>query len=255
MLRISEPSYNSLVEANALVWTENTETDFGKSAPRYYTDKLLLDEAQTELVIALSAYKIYRYVNEVKDLYLSPSGIIFPTQLNKELPKYQDIIQGERRRTIFYDRYDRETKSYLEPIIKLDYAYKRDKQGLVTEKIRTISWMLENGKWSKKTQTDVIPYVKEEDRLNEIERRRANIIRELKGLAKKFSTPKLNLEERIPEIFEKYQLEKGMYVDAGSSRFRDAIAKDKEKWLDKTIKVTGNSSREVLYSYLSIGVI
>lgn len=204
-------------------------------------------------------FKIYRYREPwqlPQSLDVHPGSIIFDEgkDLTKRLPKYSTIYLGERRKSVYYDRYDKDTQQYAEPIVQVVYGFKRDEKGLVTEKVRNIQWYLESGNLSPDGQLDIIPITEDATKLKEIERRRSNLINELKGLAKKFSTDELNLEIKIPEIFEKYQLEKGMYVDAGSARFRDAIASDNTDWLDETIVATGNTSRQVLTQYLSIGL-
>ena len=164
-------------------------------------------------------YKIYRYREPWQlptNLDLHPGSIIFPEQLNKNLPKEPNIYLGERRQTIYYDRY--EDGQYQDPIIKIAYAFKRDDTGLVFEKIKTIVWCLESGKWSSQTQQDSIPVVSESVKLQEIKRRRSNIIDELKGLAKKFSTAEIPLEAKILEVFEENQLLINSYIDAGSAQ-------------------------------------
>lgn len=200
-------------------------------------------------------YKIYNYVNpenQPLSLSLHPGHIIFPDQLNKNLPKKSEIILGERRRSVYYDRV--EDGKYIEPIIKIAYAFKRDESGLVYEKVRTIAWILESGKWSNELQTDIIPIISDAEKLTEIKRRRYNVVTELKGLAKKYSTPEFNLEGKTLEIFENYQLFVNSYIDAGSAKLRDAIAEDNADWLDVTNPATNNTPREIFNQYFSIGL-
>lgn len=201
-------------------------------------------------------FKIYRYIN-LEHLPISraehPGHIIFPEQLNRNLPRRADIIFGERRRSVYYASV--EDGEYIEPIIKIDYAFRRDEIGLLYEKLRTISWMLESDKWSHEVQTDVIPVLSDAEKLLEIKRRRYNVVTELKGLAKRFSTKEFNLEGKTLEIFEKYQLLVNSYVDAGSALLRDAISSYDADWLDKVNPTTGNTPREVFYKYFSIGVL
>lgn len=201
-------------------------------------------------------YKIYRYIDpedQPQNLSKHPGSIIFPDQLNRNLPKRTDIILGERRRTTYFDRY--ENDQFIEPIIEINYHFERDQQGLVFEKMRSIAWMLESEAWSEETQVDYIPVVGAAEKLAEIKRRRYNIISELKGLAKKFSTAENQLERRILEIFEENQLLINTYIDAGSSKFRNAIQNSDQAWLDVVIPATGNKSRDVLTQYLSIGLV
>ena len=193
-------------------------------------------------------YKIYRYVapeNQPATPSYHPGSIIFPDQLTQHLPKVQNIILGERRRSVYYDRFT--DGEYTEPIVKIDYAFKRHKNGLAYSKIRTVSWMLESDRYSSDVQTDFIP-INESQSLAEIKRRRYNITIELKGLAKKFG-----LEDRTLEIFEKYQLLVNSYIDAGSSRLRNAIGSDSANWLDERNSTTNNTPREVFQKYFSIG--
>lgn len=200
-------------------------------------------------------YKIYRYVGLSMGSHCPsthPGHIIFPDQLNTNLPKKSDIIYGERRRSVYYDRV--EDKQYIEPIIKIDYAFKRDEMGLVYKKLRTISWMLESDKWSTEVQTDVIPVISEASKLLEIKRRRYNVVTELKGLAKKYSTEQFNLEGKTLEIFEEFQLYVNSYIDAGSAKLRNAIAQYDADWLDAVNPETGNKPRDIFLKYFSIGL-
>lgn len=201
-------------------------------------------------------YKIYNYVNpenQPLSRSLHPGHIIFPEALNRNLPKKSEIILGERRRSVYCDRV--ENGEYIEPIIKIAYAFKRDEMGLVYEKVRTIAWMLESDKWSRDVQSDIIPIISDAEKLTEIKRRRYNVVTELKGLAKQYSTPEFNLEGKTLEIFENYQLEVNSYIDAGSAKLRDAIASDNAGWLDIKNPATNNTPREVFYKYFSIGVL
>lgn len=200
-------------------------------------------------------YKIYRYVapeNLPASLTLSPKNIIFPQQLDRNLPKKPPkIVYGERVQSVYCDRY--EGGEFHEPIIKVDYQFFRDESGFVQQKQRTISWMLESGEWSSNTKADLIPIAGELAQLAEIKRRRSNIVDELKSLAKKYSTEQIPLTDKIREVFEANQVLINSYIDAGSPQFRDAIASSKESWLDVVVPATGNSSREVLLDYLLIG--
>lgn len=200
-------------------------------------------------------YKIYRYRQPWQlppSLDIHPGDIIFPEQLNRDLPKQTIIELGERRQSIYYDRY--RDGEYLDPIIKVDYVFNRDERGFVFEKVRTISWCLEDGTWSQQTQKDFIPVVSQAEQITELKRRRENIINELKGLAKKYSTTQLPLEAKILEVFEANQVLINSYIDAGSPKFRDAISISTEPWLDEVVVATGNTSRDILLSYLSIGL-
>lgn len=200
-------------------------------------------------------YKIYRYIapeNQPVSQSIHPGHIIFPDQLTRHLPKVQNIVLGERRRSVYYDRYS--DGEYVEPIVKIDYAYKRQETGLVYLKIRTISWMLENDRWSREVQSDRIPVINEAQKLLEIKRRRSNVISELKGLAKKYSTEQFNLEGKTLEIFEEFQLYVNSYVDAGSSKLKNAIATYDADWLDVANPETGNKPRDIFLTYFSIGL-
>lgn len=203
----------------------------------------------------MSSFKLYRYINPEHhpiSTEAHPGHIIFPQQLNTNLPKKVDLRRGERRRSTYYDRVV--DNRYIEPIVKIDYAFHRDEFGLVHQKLQTISWMLENEKWSSSVQTDRIPVVSEAEKLLEIKRRRLNIVTELKSLGKKYSTPEFDLSGKTLEIFEEFQLLINSYVDAGSTKLRNAFLTNKAEWLDEVNPVTGNKPRDIFVAYFSIGV-
>lgn len=205
--------------------------------------------------MANTDYKIYRYLEPWQlpsSLDVHPGHIIFPDQLNKNLPKEPTIYLGERRKSTYYDRF--ENGEYVDPIIKIAYAFKRDDKGFVYEKVKTIVWCLKDDNWSSQTQIDFIPVVSESEKIIEIKRRRTNIINELKGLAKKFDTVELPLESRILTVMEENQLLVNSYIDAGSAKFRDAIAQSNADWLDEVVVATGNKPRDIFLTYLSIGL-
>ena len=251
--RITQISYENLIAVSATAWVESDRPWESKGeTSRFFTNKKLLTPEQILLVEEVSPFKIYRYTDGFEDPFAKPNSIIFPDSLSKHLPKKPTYSLGEKVGSTYYDRY--EASNYVEPIVNIDYVYNRDSSGLLVTKDRTISWYLENGELSLQTQQDSIPYTELSTQLKEIAQRRDNVINELKTLATLYSTPQLNLAEKIPEILRTYQIEKSAYVDGGSPSFGIAIESDTSPWLDEVILATGNTSRQIFASYLNIGL-
>ena len=240
IMRITKSSYQNLRQRNQrfAVWQEE-----GK----YFCDLSAVTEANQELVSQQPKYKIYRYVNKPVDSYAHPGSIIFPENLNKHLPKKQFIALGERRKTIYFDRV--EEGIYQEPIIKVDYKFNRDELGYLFSKEREISWRLEDDTWSDEVQLDLIPVASSQERLDEIKRRRSNIILEAAGLSKD-----IGLETAMSELYDKYLTEIELYKNSGSPSFARALEEDRElSWLDEPTPANPKETvREFLMRYFLI---
>lgn len=174
-------------------------------------------------------FKIYRYINPEFAAHPDdfPGHIIFPDSLNKSLPKQNTILDGERINSTWYDSWDN-TNGFQDEIVKIDYVFFRDTDGFLEHKVKTVSWQLENDTWSPITQTDTIPVTSNTDRLEEIRKRRANVVVEVKGLAQD-----IGLAQGIKDIYNTYMNEVSLYIEAGEPDLKDAILADTtHTWLD-----------------------
>ena len=194
-------------------------------------------------------YQIYEYTN-ILEGSVHPRNIIFPDSLNRNLPKETKILKGERIQSIYYDNYDFDTETFSKPVVKVDYVFVRDEKGLLKYKERTITWAFKSGNWSPEVQYDVIPMTSTSEKLNEIKRRRSNIVEETKSLAEK-----LGILSATLDVFSKYDREVSRYINAGSADLANAIISDTEfGWLDgPTITNPKVNIRQFLYSYFIIG--
>ncbi len=159
---------------------------------------------------------------------------------------FQEVIRfGHKQSTIYYKNYDYDSQKYTQPVVKCDRAVTYEKNQPI-KLTKTVAWMLSDGNWGVSfTFNQPI-----NSPLEFWQKRRSRIIIELKDLAQSF-----DLSDRILPLFEKYQTLVDSYRDAGSAKFRDAIANSSESWLDIVTPETGNKPRDVLVEYLSIGVV
>lgn len=201
--------------------------------------------------MASTDYKIYRYVEPWQlppSLDIHPGHIVFPETLSRNLPKKQFIALGERVKTIFFDRF--EDNVFVEPIIKIDYRFNRDEYGLLKNKEQTISWRLEDETWSEQRQHDVIPVTSNEKKLQEIKRRRKNIVDEVAGLSKD-----IGLKSALTDLYARYFKEINLYVDSGLPDFAEALSQNEDlDWLDNPTTNSKVTVRQFLIRYFSIGL-
>ena len=178
-----------------------------------------------------------------EDPTIAPQKIDFR---NWGLPFRETIRYGHKQSTVYYREYNFETKEYIQPIAKCDRAVTYDENNQAVKLTKTVAWMLSNGNWGNPfTWTEPI-------RSSQLflTKRRSRIVQELKDLA-----VSAGLSDQILPLFEQYQTLVDSYRDAGSAKFRDAIAYSSEQWLDQVTPATGNKPRDVLVQYLSIGIV
>ena len=147
---------------------------------------------------------------------------------------------GHKVSTIYYKNID-----YTEPIFKCDRVANYE-NGQPVSLTRTPAFRKSNGSWGGSFTYTVAIY----DPLAFWQKRRSRIIAELKKLA-----ADTGLSAQILPVFEEYQTLVNSYRDAGSTKFRDAIANSSATWLDEVNPATGNKPRDVLDQYLSIGIV
>lgn len=199
-----------------------------------------------------SPYRIYSLVQPIEldryqDLLAPPYTVNWQTDLTQSLHKQTFVVKGERRSSVYYKYFQEDTQTYDHKILRVDYTFVRDENGLVQKRIKVISWVRQDGSWGDATKTEISHVSDPREKLREIKIRRSNIIDELKGLGKLFG-----LGDKITPFFEKYSIEADQFVEGGSRLLRDAIAQSDEAWLDEVIPATGNTPREVFYDYFSV---
>lgn len=161
------------------------------------------------------------------------------------LPKEETEQFGLKIATTWYAEYD-EANGYQTPLAKVDRQITFEiGTGLPNSILKSLSFKFTDGTWSD-PETWREPIRKPKKFLKVM---RGRAIDELEDLASKFE-----LRERILDLYEQYQAEIALFIDAGSPRFRDAIASSTDAWLDETIPATGNKPRDVITQYASIGL-
>ena len=120
MIRITEDSYNLLLEAEEFVYEEEN---------KFFCEDSLVKEENQSLIEELSKYLIYKFLDRpVGGLtpYDKPASIIFPDQLNTNLYKEHKLLYGEKVETIYYAGFNLDTGRLSSPVIKITYSYNRD---------------------------------------------------------------------------------------------------------------------------------
>ena len=174
--------------------------------------------------------------------YIAPRNIDFR---NWGLPFKEVNRFGHKQSVRYYASYDFDTKEYDNVLVKVDRAVTYE--GATPIKLtRTVCWRLDNDTWGDPF-TWSEPIRSPQLFLKKVRERGIN---ELIEIAEAFG-----FQAQIVELFEKYQLLVDSYRDAGSAKFRNAIAIDEAAWLDALNEATGNKPRDVLVQYLSIGVV
>ncbi len=164
-----------------------------------------------------------------------------------DLKKKEVIAYGLKKFVIYHEDYDYDSFEYLRPVASVAWQTVYDEGGnTALKQIKRISWKLSDGSWSEaKEYVEPIRNPKVFEK-----KRRLRVIEELIDIAVRFG-----FKEKILALYETYQSEVALYKDAGSVKFRNAIAIDEAAWLDEIHAATGNKPRDVLVQYLSIGVV
>jgi len=150
-----------------------------------------------------------------------PGGIVYPKQLDYPIYSKHFRVDGERIKTIYYSTFDEVNDAYSDPIVKEDYVFTRDSEGLLRYVDLKISWMLKNDTWSDSTK-EVRKYFNDyQKKLKENVLRRSNVIDEVSAAAADFG-----LASAIQALYSIYFTEIGKYKEAGSRDFFSAIASD-----------------------------
>ena len=191
-------------------------------------------------------YKVWRSSLLVPE-YLVGEDLNVPPKFNLShfgFPKKETIRYGLKRSVIFYDRYDEASGTYKDPLLSIAWQTIFDGASPVKQ-IRRTNWINDDDTWNT-------PHISSQPVRNPkvfLQKMRSRIIEELIDVA-----TKAGLKDKILDLYENYQSLIILYKDGGSPKFRDAIAKSNEAWLDEVNEATGNKPRDVLVKYLSIGV-
>lgn len=238
-MRITKQSYDNLLAANEPCWYEDE---------KYYSSPQLISEENASLFEEAQAFVLYDYYKTTAEPQDFPSHIIFPIQLDFTLYKKTYRNLGERLRTVYYASYDETTGEHSEEVIKVEYEFTRDADGLLIKRDRVIHWMLKNGEWSSQTKTITKYFSNTLDKVREITTRRKNLIDELKSLAED-----AGLSQQTEELFERYAVESDIYINTGSRLLIDAITADAAPWLDVIGETSGVPIRQTILFMLEIG--
>jgi hypothetical protein len=203
-----------------------------------------LSDREPEKIIEPLKYLIYNYI-DADDPYKFPGYIVFPDSLDTYLPKKQKIVYGERIQTIYFDGITNE------PVIQVDYKFTRNDKGLLLSTERSISFYLENGSLAEQKKVHLIPVASQFEQLEELKRRRINIVAEVQSLAVTF-----NLINEMNELYDTQSSSISRYLETGSPLFKNFLVADKTRtWLKAPATVPGKTIKDILVGYFSIGLL
>ena len=163
-----------------------------------------------------------------------------------KIPKQEVIQYGHKIEVNYYDRYDYQTKEFIERVARITRTAIYDDRGVPIKLQKTIAWKKTDGEWGGLTAWEE-PIRNPKVFMQKV---RARAIEELIDIAYNYG-----FKDKILELFEAYTLLISIYKDGGSPKLRDAIAIAEDSWLDEVNEETGNKPRDVLVQYLSIGVV
>ena len=198
-------------------------------------------------------FKLYNYVEPelATDRYHIPTHIIIPENLSTDLYPNKTMELGERIATTWYSSY--ENGEFSDPIVKMEYQFDRDSEGLLTGRKITLNYMLKDGTWSEETKSRYKYVINTDDKLREIKQRRNNIVNDCKARAADFG-----ISGAIGQLFDTFLAEIALYQESGSPKFRDALkveSREEFSWLDTELDASlGGSIRNLLVFMFSIGV-
>ncbi|MGL4623250.1 MAG: hypothetical protein ACRCZS_30080 [Chroococcidiopsis sp.] len=206
--------------------------------------ELDLSDRESEPIIEPQRYSIYNYI-DADDPYKFPGYIVFPDSLDTYLPKKQKILYGERTQTLYFDGITNES------VIQVDYKFNRDAKGLLLSTERSISFYLENGSLAEQKKVHLIPSASQFEQLEELKRRRTNIVAEVQSLAVSF-----NLINEMNELYDTQSASISRYLETGSPLFKNFLKSDNTRnWLKAPSTVPGKTIKDILVGYFSIGLL
>ena len=196
----------------------------------------------------MNDYLVWQHVELEPDQYperlsISPRYLI---DLNHTgLPKDELEQFGLKTATIWYAAHDQEN-GFQTPLARVDRETTFDPlTRLPNPIVKSLSFKFDGEGWSE-PETWIEPIKKPKKFLKTM---RSRAIDELEDLAARFE-----LRPMILELYEQYQSEVALFIEAGSPKFREAISASTESWLDKITPATGNKPRDVIVQYASIGL-
>jgi len=167
-------------------------------------------------------YLIYDYVSdEVRNIFSTPDNIIFPESLSKPTYCNKTYTKGLKTSSVYYGTFNTIDQLYADPLIKVEYTYDIEPSTRhLLGTTRKISWMMSDGEWGAESKDAYIPMLSRFERLTEVKARRSSVINELKSLAYA-----MGIEERILELFEKYDNEIEKYIELGDTELYEKVSK------------------------------
>ncbi|MGL5944253.1 MAG: hypothetical protein ACRC2S_28560 [Waterburya sp.] len=232
-----------------LTWDNENEETFGTTLEHIERMRSLdvpVDDQWVEKVQkhCPQKYRIYNYI-EAEDPFAFPGYIIFPDSLDTYLPKEQKIFFGERVKTLYFDPISKA------PVIQVDYKFNRDEKRLLLSSERSISFYLEDGSIAEQKKVHLIPVASQFEQLEELKRRRINIVAEVQSLAVSF-----NLINEMNELYDTQSSAISRYLETGSPLFKNFLVSDKTRaWLKAPATVPGKTIKDILVGYFSIGLL
>lgn len=171
--------------------------------------------------------KIYDYLPDdiIDDDEVVPKWLDYRVACDPRLHPYHHFMFGELVLTQYYG--ERLENSFGDLVVREASEYERDDDNYARRRIMTITWFLDDDNPHAEQKVREKFYITDKERVNELKRRRENIVDWLNGALA--GTP---LEQPQRELLQRLTIPVVDYVSTGSNLLRQAIADAPEAWLD-----------------------
>ena len=184
------------------------------------------DPREAPLAVAL-----YRYLplllmdNELEP----PQHLDYRVAVNSRLYTRKRVMYGELVSLEYFGRYEPEGDEFGDLVVSEAHTYVRNAENYAIKRDIVISWYKNDGRPHPDTKVRTKFYDKQ-GQINELKRRRENIIDWLRGAL--VGTP---LEPLVIDLLERLTFPVTDYIQTGSNMLRSALVDAPEGWLDEKL--------------------
>lgn len=182
--------------------------------------------SQEDFDSALAAYvapialRIWSFVPGATDLFACPFSLDYKIGLDRRLHHVNTYNKGELIKTEYY------SEDGGDLILTVDFTYNRDTDGLVLDRTKVISWIFVDGSVCPNTKTMVKKYDPWQS-VQEIRRRRANVMDGLRGLSKLHS-----IQTEVSTLLSDLESEIHRWIEIGDEAVLTSVQNYSGAWLE-----------------------
>lgn len=177
------------------------------------------------------AVALYRYLpgllldNELEP----PQHLDYRVAVNSRLFTRKRVMYGELVSLEFFGRFDPEGKVFEDLVVGEAHTYVRNAENYAIKRDIVISWYKNDGSPHSDTKIRT-KFYDAQGQINELKRRRENIIDWLRGALKG-----TQLEPLVRDLLERLTFPVTDYIQTGSNMLRGALQDASEAWLDERL--------------------